>query len=189
MKRIISKIAKVAIALGVGMTAASTIRAAATADMDSPDKRKAVVDTADALAKIPAVPEKQDLKGDPFNIPGFDTPDQDEKAAKQAADRAQNAQAGAKAEAPQTDSEILDKIAAKIVPSGTIFVGGQPMLMFGKKFVKVGSHFVVTYAGSDYDLVLTSIDRTTFTLSLNKVKTTRPIQTDTPAPSASNTGK
>ena len=188
MKRITSTIAKVAIAFGLGMTAASTIRAAAvTADMDSPDKRKVSVDTADRMAKLPAVPEKQDLKADPFNIPGFDTPDQDEKAAKLAADRAANPAAAGKAEEPQTDGEILDKIAAKIVPSGTIFVGGQPMLMFGKKFVKVGSLFKVTYNGTDYDLVLTSIDRTTFTLALNHAKTTRPIQTDS-AP-ASNTGK
>jgi hypothetical protein len=174
MKRLVSRLAKYAIAVGLGMTIASTIRAAAVqADMDSPDKRKAIVDTADKLAKVPPVPEKLDLKSDPFNIPGFDLPDQDEKAAKAQA-------AGTQVEAPLSDSEILDKIAAKIVPSGTIFVGGQPMLMFGKKFVKVGSHFLVTFSGSDYDLVLTSIDRTTFTLALNRAKTTRPIQTDTP---------
>lgn len=167
-------LAKVSVVIGLCLSAAGSLRAATVADMDSPDKRKAVVDTASRLAKVPPVPEKLELKNNPFNIPGFDTPDQDEKAAARAAQVA----AGAKVEEVLSDGEILDKIAAKIVPSGTIFLGGQPMLMFGKKFVRVGSLFKVTYNGNDYDLVLTSIDRTTFTLSLNHAKTTRPIQTE-----------
>ena len=51
------------------------------------------------------------------------------------------------------------------------------MLMFGKRFVKTGSHFTVTYKGTDYDLELTEIDGTNYTLRYNREEITRPIQT------------
>jgi hypothetical protein len=50
------------------------------------------------------------------------------------------------------------------------------MLMFGKRFVKTGSHFTVTYKGMDYDLELTQIDGTNFTLRYKSDEITRPIQ-------------
>jgi hypothetical protein len=70
----------------------------------------------------------------------------------------------------------LEAIASKISPSGTIYLGGHPMLMFGKRFVKTGAHFTVTYKGIDYDLELTEIDGTNFTLRYNRAEITRPVK-------------
>jgi hypothetical protein len=52
----------------------------------------------------------------------------------------------------------------------------QWRLNFGKSSVKVGTHFSVTLNGQEYDLELASIDRTTFTLRLNREEITRPIK-------------
>jgi len=51
------------------------------------------------------------------------------------------------------------------------------MLMFGKRFVRTGSRFTVTYKGADYDLELTDIDGTNFTLRYNREEITRPVKT------------
>jgi hypothetical protein len=154
-----------------------TAATATKADIDSPEKRRQVVEMAEQLTRPPVVPIPMVAESSPFNPPGFSTPDADEKAAARLA-AAQNAAAtGAKVAEVRTDKETLEKIAEKLVPSGTIMVGGTPRLMFGKKFFKVGTHFTVTFDGADYDLILTSIDATTFSLRLNKEVTTRPIQT------------
>ncbi|HKM54016.1 MAG TPA: hypothetical protein VJY33_11450, partial [Isosphaeraceae bacterium] len=79
--------------------------------------------------------------------------------------------------AAPSDHELLESIVGKIRPSGTIFLGGQPILMIGKRFVKTGAHFTVTYKGSDYDLELTGIDGSNFTLRYKSEVITRPIQT------------
>ena len=148
-----------------------------TADIDSPDKRRVVVEMAELLTRPPVVVEAFTPAATPFAPLGFDIPDQDEKAAARAAAALAGGQSGGHPAESLSDHEVLDKIAAKIVPTGTIFVGGKPMLMFGKKFGKVGTHFTVTFDGADYELILTSIDSTTFSLRLHNEQTTRPIQT------------
>jgi hypothetical protein len=147
------------------------------ADIDSPDKRQQVVAMAVQLTRSPVIPAPMVADVSPFDPPGFSTPDPDEKAAARLAAQQAAAASGTKIAEVRSDKEILDKIAEKIVPTGTIFVGGRPMLMFGKKFVKVGTHFTVTFDGADYELILTSIDATTFSLRLGREVTTRPIQT------------
>jgi hypothetical protein len=54
--------------------------------------------------------------------------------------------------------------------------------MIGKRFVKTGAHFTVTYKGSDYDLELTEIDGSNFTLRYKSEVITRPIQTGKSSP-------
>ena len=75
-----------------------------------------------------------------------------------------------------SDHQLLEEIVSKVKPGGTVYVGGRPLLMFGRKFVKIGTHFTVTYKGSDYDLELTQIDGTNFTLRYKSDEITRPIQ-------------
>jgi hypothetical protein len=48
--------------------------------------------------------------------------------------------------------------------------------MFGKRFVRTGSRFTVTYKGMDYVLELTDIDGTNFTLRYNKEEITKPVK-------------
>ncbi|MBI5382154.1 MAG: hypothetical protein HZA31_09675 [Opitutae bacterium] len=152
-------------------TARLTAGAASPSDINLPQKRVATVELAAKLAhqEEPA-PLPPDLKP-PFNPPGFDQADPEETKAKAAV-----AQANAEAAKPAGDHEVLEVLATRIVPSGTVILGGEPMLLFRQKKMRVGDHLTITYDGRDYDVVITAIDRTTFTLRLNRAEITRPIK-------------
>ncbi len=140
-----------------------------------PDKRKLSVDKAVQIArqkKLAPLPATLNL---PFAPPLFDLTDAEEAAAAAAAARLANP-GGPTGPAAPSDHELLQEIVSKVKPSGTIYLGGKPLLMFGKRFVKTGAHFTVTYKGNDYDLELTQIDGTNFTLRYKNDEITRPIQ-------------
>jgi hypothetical protein len=77
---------------------------------------------------------------------------------------------------PRTEREILQAIAASLKPSGNFILGGQPTLVFGQKRVKAGGLLTITFEGTEYTLEVTSIERTNFTLRLNREEFTRPIK-------------
>ena len=148
--------------------------AAPASDLVSPERRRPVVELAERLAKpsMPA-PLPADLV-QPFNPAAFGQPDPEELRAIAAA-QAASAAASAPSK-PTTDSDFLRAIAARVLPSGSLILGGEPRLIFGRKRLRVGDQLTVTYEGQDYNLELTAIDRTTFTLRLNKDEITRPIK-------------
>lgn len=154
---------------------AGAARAApSTADVPAPEKRRATVDQALALAATSAPAPLTGELVNPFNPSAFGQPDPEEMKAILAA---QNAAAQAAAQSkPTTDRQLLQLIAAKIMPSGTVIIGGEARLIFGQKRLHVGDRLTVTYDGQDYPLELTAIDRTTFTLRLNRDEITRPIK-------------
>ncbi|HEX2852084.1 MAG TPA: hypothetical protein VHO24_02515 [Opitutaceae bacterium] len=147
---------------------------AAPSDITSPEKRRATVELAQRLAR-PG--EAQPLPTElalPFSPAGFEQTDAEERATAMAAASRVAQQAAPKV---SSDRDTLERIAAKVIPSGTIFLGGEPTLIFGKKPVKIGTHFTVRSSdGQDYDLELVSIGSTTFTLRLNREEITRPIK-------------
>ena len=141
-------------------------------DIAPPDKRRAVVEIANTLAKPPALSAFPEGAINPFDPAGFGQADADERAAVLAAAKAANQSV---TRAPN-DRDLLETIASKIAPRGTMFgPGGEPILMLGNKPVKIGAKFTVTYSGVDYVLELTAIDRTTFTLRYNREEIIRPI--------------
>jgi len=77
---------------------------------------------------------------------------------------------------PRTARELLAAIAASLKPSGYFVIGGQPLLTFGQKRVKAGQPLTITFEGAEYTLEVTAIDRTSFTLRLNREEFTRPIK-------------
>ena len=139
-------------------------------DIVVPDKRKAVVEMAEQLAGVRPLPALPAGNINPFDPPGFGQPDQDELAAARAAQKSQ-------ANRPLSDRELLETIAGQLAPTGTMMAPGrEPILIFGKKSVKIGTRFQVNYSGVDYNLELTAIDRTTFTLRFNREEIIRPIK-------------
>jgi hypothetical protein len=164
-------------ALALGIFAASA-HARVESEISTPDKRHLSVDRAIKLSKqTKAAPLPAELIL-PFAPPGFELTDQEEAAAAAAAARqaaALNMGTPAGPAAP-SDHELLESIVGKIKPSGTAFLGDQPILMIGKRFVKTGAHFTVTYKGADYDLELIQIDGSNFTLRYKSEEITRPIQ-------------
>jgi len=157
----------------IGAACAGLVRAASPSDLVGPEKRRVSVELALALSRPPGVPALPTDLAQPFNPPNFDQTDAEARAA---ADVAANRLSSAAPEKPAGDRETLELIAAKIAPSGTMFVGGEPRLIFSKKTVKIGARFTVTYKERDYELELVGIDRTTFTLRLNREEITRPIK-------------
>jgi hypothetical protein len=78
--------------------------------------------------------------------------------------------------APKGDHELLQSIANSLKPSGYFVLGGQPTLVFGQKRVKAGGLLTITFEGKEYTLEVTALNRTNFTLRLNREEFTRPIK-------------
>ena len=131
----------------------------------SPAKRQATLDLANRLLaarESPAAALPADLV-DPFNPVGF------------GAAPASGHQPGEAAHAKASDSEILQEIASRVTPSGMVEFGGQPLLLFREKKLKVGDSLTITFEGTDYVVVITAIDQTSFKIRLNSEEITRPI--------------
>jgi len=77
---------------------------------------------------------------------------------------------------PRNNRDLLQSIATSIKPSGYFVIGGEPTLVFGQKRVKAGGTLTITFEGKEYTLEVTALDRTNFTLRLNREEFTRPIK-------------
>jgi hypothetical protein len=167
------------LALGALVAALGVLAPLARARVDSEivpsEKRKVSVEKANVVAKQKVPAALPETIAEPFAPAGFDLTDAEEAAAAAAAARQAN-QGNPSIPAPPSDHELLEAIVSKVTPSGTTYFRGSPLLMFGKRMVKTGAHFTVTYKGTDYDLELTQIDGTNFTLRYKSEEITRPIQ-------------
>jgi hypothetical protein len=74
------------------------------------------------------------------------------------------------------DGNILAALASRITPSGTVKLGDTYILLFGQKKLKVGDVLPIVFQGATYELQLSAIERTSYTLRLNKEEITRPIK-------------
>jgi hypothetical protein len=157
--------------LALAMAAAEA--RAARADVPPVAQRATIVEKAARFAEAPVVePLASDLVN-PFNPEAFGQPDPEELRAIEAARAAAAAAAG---QAPVRTTGVLERIAERISPSGTLELNGQPYLIFGQKRLRVGDLLTVTFEGRDYTLELVAIDRVTFTLRHEREQITRPIQ-------------
>lgn len=139
--------------------------------VSSPTKRQQALDEA---KKLMAPREKLPIVANPFyseafaeavagtgRTPGTALPGADAPAARQPS-------------GPRNDRELLQAIALSLKPTGFFVLGGQPTLVFGQKRVKAGSSMTITFEGTEYTLEITAVDRTNFTLRLNREEFTRP---------------
>lgn len=151
-------------------------RSATKSDLATPEARHSTVSVAAKLAQpVKPAPVSETLKT-PFNPPGFDRPDSEEQKALAATVAAVQGNI-AKIRTPR---EILDAIAPRIQPQGTMSDrNGRALLNIKGKFIKVGDTFVVTDDGKDYEVTLTAIDRNNFTLRYRNEEITRSIKAGT----------
>ncbi len=160
--------------VGLGLLFAVPVLAQKS-DLATPQERRATIELAAKLLKprelAPLPPEIVV----PFSPAGFDQPDPEEIKAQMAA-AAAAAQAGAGPVRAAGDRGVLESLADKLAPSGTAVIGGEPILLFGQKKLKVGDRLTITFEGADYDLDIVAIGSTTFTLRLNREEITRPIK-------------
>ena len=163
----------VLLAVAIAPFALAAPAAAPQSDLVPVAKRAATVELASKIARQhDPVPLPADYPR-PFNPPGFDQRDPEEEKAKTAA-----AQVAAEAAKPAGDRQILEAIAPRITPDGTAILPrtGESVLFFRQKKLKVGDHLTIAFDGHDYEVEITAIDRTTFTMRLNRAEITRPIQ-------------
>ncbi len=157
--------------IGLGL-AGGLATAQAVESVLSPTKRQEMLDMGKALV---ATREITPVTANPFSPPAFaevvaalgrspttTTPSDDGARAPVAG--------------PRTDRDILQAIAASLKPSGYILLGNQPSLSFGQKRVKPNGTLTITFEGNQYTLEIVSIDRTKFTLRLNREEFTRTIK-------------
>ena len=133
--------------------------------VQSPAKRQTSIDLGSRLLAArenPAGALPTDLV-DPFNPAGFGNV------------AAAGHPTGEAAHVKASDSEILQEIASRITPSGMVMFGGEPMLLFREKRLKVGDSLTITFEGTDYVVVISAIDQTSFKIRLNSDEITRPI--------------
>ncbi len=151
-----------------------------TSDLFSPPRRQKSVDLAEGLTRKP---EAQPLPANlpqPFNPTDFEQPDPEEQKANATArgnaTGPKNSTGPVQPAGPVGDRELLESVAARIQPTGSVVVRGKPLLIVGKSRLEVGNEFTVDSGGRDYVLELIAIDRTTFTLRYRGEEITRPIK-------------
>ncbi len=79
-------------------------------------------------------------------------------------------------EGQESESEIIVKLAGEIPATGTILFGDKRILLAGKKKYKTGDVIMVKYKESDYDLTITDITATTFTVKHNHITHSRAVK-------------
>ncbi len=83
---------------------------------------------------------------------------------------------GVSAPAAVSDHDLLERIAARITPSGAMMFGAHPILLLGEKKLKVGDTLTINFDGADYVVVITDVTPTSFRVRLNREELTRPIK-------------
>jgi hypothetical protein len=167
-RRLIHSLAPIFALLAAGVPAD-----AAPSDVSNPTARRVVVEAAAKLVATPSIAPVPKTAVNIFNPPAFSRPDPEELAAMEAARAAELA--ALNKSKPANDTDLLERIAEKVVPSGILTMNDEPLLIFGQKRLRVGDHLTVTYDGKDYTLELAAIQRFTFTLRLNRAEITRRI--------------
>jgi hypothetical protein len=81
-----------------------------------------------------------------------------------------------------SNHDLFKKMAEGVNASGMMQLGGRIFLLVGMKKYKVGDCILVNSEGANYELEVTAIDRTSFTLRFKNEEITRPIKAPVPKP-------
>jgi hypothetical protein len=141
------------------------LSAAPAVDVLPPAKRAATVELASKLLSPPASPAAAGPNVNPFTLNGSrsdDGADESLAAANRAAIMASN-------------RTLLEALSSQLEPKGTFIMGGEPIILLGQKKLKVGERYPITFEGAVYELEITSIETTRFSVRYKNEEITRPI--------------
>lgn len=136
----------------------------ASVDVAPSAKRAASVELATRLLD-PAPPVDVGTTYNPFSLTGprsTDAAPDENQAANRAAMMASN-------------RTLLVALAEQLDPKGTFVIGGEPIILLGQKKLKVGDTYPITFEGAVYELVITAIETTRFSVRYKNEEITRPI--------------
>jgi len=150
--------------IALGALAASPLKSQQVSNPG--DRQKSLMLAEDLLAIRPATLPANAT--DPFHSVAF--------AEATGAVRPDESSAGGGHQIHRSDKDLLAAIAATLKPNGFFVLGGEPVLLFGQKRVKAGSPMTINFEGSEYTIEIVAVDRTSFTLRLNREEYTRPIK-------------
>jgi len=150
--------------MAVGVLALSQVLAHGTEAILSPVKRQEALERG---KKLLAAREVVPVTVDPFYS---------EKFQEMVSGVSRTVSTGPVVAARRSERDILQAIAASLKPTGNFNVNGQQTLVFGQKRVKAGGFLTITFEGTEYTLEITAIERTSFSLRLNREEFTRPIK-------------
>ncbi|MFH1499715.1 MAG: hypothetical protein ABII82_18035 [Verrucomicrobiota bacterium] len=80
------------------------------------------------------------------------------------------------APARMSDDLQLRKLAGTLNPTGTISLGGDAYLLFGQKKFKVGESLPIVFEGVTYNVLVTDIQSTSFSIRFGEAEIVRPIK-------------
>lgn len=75
-----------------------------------------------------------------------------------------------------SEDQRLKSLVPSINPTGTIALGGERYLLFGQKKLKVGEILPIVFEGATYEVVITDIQSTSFSIRLGAAELVRPIK-------------
>lgn len=155
---------------GIGaVLLANFMFAAEGADLTAPKLRMDTVAKAQALL---AAQEAPVVLADPLPNPFVRVPltksDEEAEEAVPAVDP--------KAVATLSGVELLTRLAATIPATGTVNLGGAPILLLGQKRLKVGDTLTISFEDKSYEVSIASISSTAFTIARGSHSYTRPLR-------------
>jgi hypothetical protein len=149
-------------------------------DLATVEDRQVVVALANKIARPVEITPVPDEPKTPFAPVGFDRPDPVERRGLPPP----GANAGGPPK-PSSSRNILETIAARVQSTNSVTFNGTTFVFVkmpggGQKRLKVGDKLTITFEGLDYELEITAIESTTYTLRLGNEKITRPIKSPQP---------
>jgi hypothetical protein len=144
----------------------AVLAAAPTVDVVSPVKRAATVELAGKLINPPAPSGLMGATVNPFTLSGSRSEDA-------AADESQAA--ANRAAIMASNRSLLTALSEQLDPKGTFVLGGEPIILLGQKKLKVGERYPITFEGAVYELEITAIETTRFSVRYKNEEITRPI--------------
>jgi hypothetical protein len=76
----------------------------------------------------------------------------------------------------RSGKELIAILAAQLQPTGSASRDGEKFLLLGQRKVKVGERVPIAFENAQYEVEITSIDGSTFTIRRNDEEFTRPIK-------------
>jgi hypothetical protein len=141
------------------------LQGAPAVDVPPPAKRVVAVDFAARLLG-PSLAGAVSAPANPFTLSGS-------RMAEAVDD--QNQAAAAKAAMMASNRSLLIALADLLEPKGTFVVGGESIILLGQKKLKVGEAYPITFEGVVYQLEITAIETTRFSVRYKNEEITRPI--------------
>jgi hypothetical protein len=146
-------------------TLSVAVFAAPSVDVVPSAKRAAVIQVAEKLISSGPSAEATGSVLNPFTLSGSRTAEAE----------ADENQATARAAIMASNRTLVVALSEQLEPKGTFILGGEAIILLGQKKLKVGDIYPINFEGAVYELQITAIESTRFSVRYKNEEITRPI--------------